>query len=127
MRFAAVGERDGHGWRLAFDGDPRTWVEADEPDNQYAGVDLMDQATARIPKFSPPPFGVQKPLRLLLSGLTPYATIRYTLDGSMPGPKTGQVYTEPFPVEQSTTVVAASFVEGWAASPPAIGTYLIGD
>jgi hypothetical protein len=127
MRFASVGERDGHGWRLAFDGDTRTWVEADEADNQHAGIDLLDQATSRTPKFSPPPFGVQKPVRVFLSGLTPYATMRYTLDGTRPTANTGMVYKDPFPIDQSTTVVAASFVEGWAASPPAIGTYLIGD
>jgi hypothetical protein len=127
LRFATIGERNGRGWRFAFDGDPKTWVDADEPDGQRAGIDLRDQATARTPKFSPPPAGIQKPLSLLLTGLTPYATIRYTLDGSMPGPKSGLLYTKPFLIEQSTTVVAASFVEGWAASPPVMGTYLIGE
>jgi hypothetical protein len=126
-RYATIGERNGRGWRFAFDGNPGTWVDTSEPDGQYAGLDLLDQATARIPRFSPPPSGVQKPLRLRLTGLTPYATIRYTLDGSMPGPESGLLYTEPFPIDQSTTVVAASFVQGWAASPPLIGTYLIGD
>jgi hypothetical protein len=127
MRFATIGERNGRGWRFAFDGDTTTWVDTDQPDGQYAGVDLLDQATALIPRFSPPPSGIQKPLRLLLTGLTPYATIRYTLDGSMPDSKGGLLYTAPFAIDQSTTVVAASFVEGWAASPPIIGTYLIGD
>ena len=127
LRFAAIGERNGRGWRFAFDGDPRTWVDADQPDGQFAGIDLVEQATARTPRFSPPPAGVQKPLRLLLTGLTPYATIRYTLDGSMPGAKSGLLYAEPFPIDRSTTVVAAAFVEGWAPSPPIIGTYLMGD
>jgi hypothetical protein len=127
MRFATIGDRNGRGWRFAFDGDPKTWVDTAEPDGQYAGVDLLDFATARMPKFSPPPFGVQKPLKVRLVGLTPYATIRYTLDGTMPGANTGEVFTEPFLIEKNTTVTAASFVEGWAPSPPIIGTYLIGD
>ncbi len=127
MRFATIGERNGRGWRLAFDGDPKTWVDTEEADGQYAGVDLVEQATSRTPRFSPPPAGVQKPLRVLLNCLTGYATVRYTLDGSMPGPKSGHLYTDPFSVNESTTIVAASFVEGWAPSPPLIGTYLIGD
>ncbi len=127
IRFATIGERNGRGWRFAFDGDPKTWVDTEDADGQYAGIDLLDQATARAPRFSPPPVGIQKPLQLLLTGLTPYATIRYTRDGSMPDSKTGELFTKPFSIDRSTTIVAASFVEGWAASPPVMGTYLIGE
>ena len=127
LRFGSVGEREGRGWRLAYDGDPKTWVEMTEPAGHFTGIDLREQATARTPRFSPPPFGVQKPLRVLLTGLTPYATIRYTLDGTMPTADTGLVFEAPFPLAATTTVVAASFVEGWAPSPPLMGTYLIGD
>ena len=127
MRFATIGERNGRGWRFAFDGDPATWVDTEEADGQYAGIDLMDQATSRTPRFLPPPSGIQKPLRLELNCLTPYATVRYTLDGSTPGPKIGELYTGAISINKSTTVVAASFVEGWAASPPIIGTFLIGE
>lgn len=126
-RFATIGERNGRAWQMAFDGNTNTWVETDFPDDQHAGVDLLDYATARIPRFSPPPSGVQKPLSLLLTGLTPYAKIRYTLDGSMPDAKTGLLFEKPFAIEQTTTVTAAAFVEGWAASPPIIGTYIIGE
>lgn len=127
LRFGSVAERAGRGWRLAYDGDPKTWVEMSEPAGQFTGLDLREQATARPPRFSPPPAGVQKPLRVLLTGLTPYATIRYTLDGTLPAADTGTLYEAPFPLEATTTVTAAAFVEGWAPSPPIIGTYLIGD
>lgn len=127
QRFATVGDVNGRGWRLAFDGDPKTWVETAEPDGQYAGIDLMDFATARSPKLSPPPVGVQKPLSVQLTGLTPYATVRYTLDGSMPTVTTGEAFEKPIEIAANTTVIAASFVEGWAPSPPVIGTYLIGE
>ena len=126
-RFGTIGDVQGRGWRYAFDGNPKTWVEMEEADGQYAGIDLFEQATARIPKFLPPPFGVQKPLLVDLNELTPYATVRYTLDGTMPTATTGEVFKKPFKLEKTTTVIAAAFVEGWAPSPPLIGTYLIGD
>jgi len=126
-RYGTIGEVQGRGWRYAFDGNPATWVEMEEADGQYAGLDLFEQATARIPKFLPPPSGVQKPLLIEFSELTPYATVRYTLDGTMPTATTGEVFKKPFKIEKTTTVTAAAFVEGWAASPPLIGTYLIGD
>lgn len=126
-RFGTIGDVQGRGWRYAFDGNPKTWVEMEEADGQYAGIDLFEQATARIPKFLPPPFGVQKPLLVDFSELTPYATVRYTLDCTMPTATTGEVFKKPFKLEKTTTVIAAAFVEGWAPSPPLIGTYLIGD
>jgi hypothetical protein len=126
-RFGTIGEQDGRGWRYAFDGDPKTWVEMEAADGQYVGVDLFSQATARIPKFLPPPIGVQQPLEVALNELTPYAKIRYTLDGSMPTATSGTEYVKPFQIEKTTTVIAAAFVEGWAPSPPLIGTYLVGD
>lgn len=127
FRFGTIGELKGRGWRYAFDGDPKTWVEMEEPDGQYAGLDLYGQATARTPKFLPSPSSVDKPLLVELNELTPYATVRYTLDGSMPTETTGEVFKKPFKLEKTTTVIAAAFVEGWAPSPPLIGTYLIGD
>lgn len=126
-RYGTIGDLKGRGWRFAFDGDPKTWVEMEQPDGQYAGLDLFAQATARIPRFLPPPGGVDKPLAVELNELTAYATVRYTLDGSMPTATTGEVYTKKIKLDKTTTVIAAAFVEGWAASPPLIGTYLIGD
>src|SRR5262249_28447288 len=79
----------------------------------------------RTPKFLPPPGGVEKPLEVALNELTPYATVRYTLDGSMPTATTGEIYKKPIKIGKTTTVIAAAFVEGWAPSPPLIGTYLI--
>ncbi|EDY21218.1 hypothetical protein CfE428DRAFT_1511 [Chthoniobacter flavus Ellin428] len=127
FRYGTIGDLNGRGWRYAFDGDPRTWVEMEDPDGQYAGLDLYEQATARTPKFLPPPGGVDPPLTVELNELTPYATVRYTFDGSIPTATTGEVFKKPFKLDKTTTVVAAAFVEGWAASPPLIGTYLIGD
>jgi len=127
FRYGTIGDLNGRGWRYAFDGDPRTWVEMEDPDGQYAGIDLYQQATARTPKFLPPPSRVDQPLTVELNELTPYATVRYTLDGSLPTATTGEEFKKPFKIDKTTTVVAAAFVEGWAASPPLIGTYLIGD
>ncbi|HEY3899848.1 MAG TPA: chitobiase/beta-hexosaminidase C-terminal domain-containing protein [Chthoniobacter sp.] len=124
-RYASVGEKNGRGWQFAFDGKPETWVEMEKPDGQFAGIDLAQQATASIPTFLPPPSGVQKPLEVALNELAPFATVRYTLDGTLPTATTGELYTKPIKLDQTTTVTACAFVEGWAASPPLIGAYII--
>ncbi len=126
QKYATIGERNGRGWRFAFDGDPKTWVDTELSDGQYAGLDLLEQATGRVPKFLPSPNGVQQALKLYLSCLTPYATIRYTLDGTMPTATTGEEFRKDIPIDKTTTVVAASFVQGWATSPPIFGTFIIG-
>jgi hypothetical protein len=126
-RYASIGANKGRGWQFAFDGNPATWVEMEDADGQFVGIDLGEQATARTPTFLPPPAGVQKPMEVALNELTPYATVRYTLDGTMPTAKSGQLYAKPIPLATSKTVTAAAFVEGWAPSPPLIGTFLMGD
>ena len=124
-RYGSVGENKGRGWQYAFDGDPATWVEMEQPDGQFVGVDLAEQATARTPTFLPPPSGIQKPLEVALNELVPFATVRYTLDGTTPTATGGMLYTKPIKLDKTTTVQASAFVEGWGPSPPLIGTYLI--
>jgi hypothetical protein len=46
-------------------------------------------------------------------------SVRYSLDGSVPGPKGGKAYAEPIPLEASTVVTAVAFREGKASRPAA--------
>ena len=55
---------------------------------------------------------------------TPGAEIRYTLDGSAPGPTTGDIYAAPLRVETTTTLRAAAFREDLLATDVDTQTYL---
>ena len=45
------------------------------------------------------------------------ATIRYTIDGSIPTASTGTVYTTPVTITATATLTAVAFQSGWTASP----------
>jgi hypothetical protein len=69
----------------------------------------------------------KEPVTVSMKCATPGAAIRYTLDGSVPGPDGGKPYAEPIKIDRNTTFVAVAFKEGMTASPPAQATYLVGD
>ncbi|MBL9134419.1 MAG: lamin tail domain-containing protein, partial [Verrucomicrobiales bacterium] len=56
---------------------------------------------------------------------TPFARVRYTLDGSEPSPSNGYDYTLPFLVSSNTTVRTRAFRNGWVPSDVATATYLL--
>ena len=124
--FGSPGERAGRPWRRALDGDVKTWFDSDAADNQYVGLDLGEIATPGAPAFDPGPAkGEQdKPLKVALKCRTPDAAIRYTLDGTVPGPGEGSLYTTPLSIDKTATLTAVSFKDGMAPSPPAQGVYL---
>lgn len=51
-------------------------------------------------------------------------TVRYSLDGSVPGPKGGAAYSEPIPLQASAVVTAVAFRDG-KASKPAVRTFTL--
>ena len=82
------------------------WLDHNLPRYQMLTDDLRDlpertEMTPRETDFS-------GPLKVELTPLTIGATVRYTLDGSTPGPSS-PVYTGPIEIDKSTTVSAASF------------------
>ncbi len=128
--FGSIGATPGgHDWPRVFDGKDRQvkfWMESDTPDGCYVGLDLGDLATAIRPMLDPPPGEHGGPVRVTLKSPTPGTVIRCTLDGTTPGANDGILYTEPIAVEKTATIVAVSFKEGFAPSPPSFGTYLLG-
>jgi hypothetical protein len=128
--FGSIGAKPGgHDWPRVFDAKDtqcKFWMDTDTPDGQYVGLDVGDVATAVRPAFDPPPGDFHEPLRVSLKSPTPGATIRYTLDGTLPGPGEGLLYREPIAVRDVTTLVAVSFKDGFAPSPASEGTYLLG-
>lgn len=122
--FGTSGARAGRAWQKAMDGDTTSWFDSSDPDGQYIGLDLGVQITAVAPTLTPAPGNQKGPLQVTIKSI-PSATIRYTLDGTIPGPEGGVVYTAPLAVDKTATVLAVAFQEGRAASVPAAGTYLM--
>jgi len=76
-----------------------------------------------------PRFGVarglyDRPFMLPLACDTAGAVIRYTTDGSAPGPDRGRVYAAPFAVSTTTVVRAAAFKPGLAPSEVATHSFI---
>jgi hypothetical protein len=83
----------GGSWKTAFDSKIETFFNTAIPDGQYVGLDLEDQASTGRVRFSSAGKDLA-PQVVTLRSSTPGATIRYTLDGSPPGPDGGILYTE---------------------------------
>jgi hypothetical protein len=127
LRGAAFGTR-GRGGQVSavFDEKPQTWFNSNNPDGQFVGLDLEDQASAARPVITPGGGDWDQPQLVTMKCATPGATIRYTLDGTTPDAHGGQLYTAPFTIEKNTTLVAAAFQDGIAPSPASIATIWIG-
>lgn len=74
--------------------------------------------------LSPPAFIDFKPVMdrgdsIRLQVRVPGATIRYTLDGSMPDSATSKQYQQPIPFKGITTIRARAFKKGWIGSETA--------
>jgi hypothetical protein len=67
------------------------------------------------------------PILVELTNATPGSTIRYTLDGSPPGPGMGLLYTTPIPIDRTTTLRALSFKPGYRSSDIDTHTYIFVD
>jgi CubicO group peptidase (beta-lactamase class C family) len=115
----------GH-WKSVFDDKPQTWFNSNNADGQYVGLDLGEQASTARPVITPGGGDWDKPQLVTMKSSTPGATIRYTLDGTAPGPNNGQLYNQPFMIDANTTLVAAAYKEGLAPSPTTIATIWIG-
>jgi hypothetical protein len=66
----------------------------------------------------------KKPVSVELKCATPDSVIRYTQDGTVPGPGEGTLYSVPFAVDKTTTIVAIAFLKGKTPNQPVAGTYI---
>jgi hypothetical protein len=125
--YGPFGERQpGRSWNQATNGDPKNWFEGATPDGQFVGLDLGESASARTPRMDPAPGDPTGAIEVALRTATPGAAIRYSLDGTVPGPEDGVRYARPIAVGKTTTLTAVAFKEGLAPSPPGYATYLVG-
>lgn len=87
----------------------------------------ISTGTVPAPVFSPPPGTFDGPREIALECLDPGASIRYTLDGSMPSSTTGTLYTGPITVNKNTAnpIQAIAYRDGFTDSPIAAASYII--
>ena len=64
------------------------------------------------------------PISITITSATPWAEIRYTLDGSRPTATHGSIYTGPLVISNTTVLRAAAFRAGWVPSDVDTQTYL---
>ncbi|MGA0438478.1 MAG: chitobiase/beta-hexosaminidase C-terminal domain-containing protein, partial [Limisphaerales bacterium] len=65
-----------------------------------------------------------EPFSLIISSQTEGASIRYTTDGTMPTSQRGNVYTRPITIDQTTTLRAIAYRDGFEPSNVDTQTYL---
>ena len=116
----------GGAWRSALDGKPETWSNSPTADGQYVGLDLEDQAATARPVINPGGGNSDKPQTVTMKCATPGATIRYTLDGTIPTVQSGSVFTTPFTIEKNAMITAVAFSDALAPSPAALSTLWVG-
>lgn len=80
---------------------------------------------AAAPTFAPPGGSYGTAQSITLASSTAGASIRYTLDGSVPTASTGFVYSGPFGIAADTTVNALAFGESLADSAVATTIYTL--
>lgn len=78
--------------------------------------------TVLTPTFSHPSGSVFTPFDLTISTLTPDATIHYTTDGTIPT-ETSPIFTNPIPINATTTIKAKAFKTGMTSSVVATAIY----
>jgi alpha-tubulin suppressor-like RCC1 family protein len=79
--------------------------------------------TAAIPTFTPEPGLFYDSVVVSLETETPWASIRYTIDGSDPSETNGTTYHAPFELTSPTEVRALAFLNDYHNSPIAVGNF----
>jgi hypothetical protein len=85
--------------------------------NSLAGTLVVTQQAVAVPTFSPSPTSqFVPPLAVTISTATAGASIRYTIDGTMPTETTGTLYTGPVSISSTTGFNAIAYKTGLADS-----------
>jgi hypothetical protein len=80
------------------------------------------------PTFSPAPGTCTSGQSVIISSASPGATIRYTLDGSLPTETYGAIYTSAITLTaDNTTINAIAYISGWTDSIVTSATYIMSD
>jgi len=98
---------------ITFDGSQyRLKVIADDETNPQVATPVID----------PPSGTFDSPIEATISCATANAVIRYTIDGSEPGPSS-VLYTEAISISSPSTLKARAFCQDWQPSETAVAVY----
>jgi hypothetical protein len=89
---------------------------------------MLDSAIAKLcapPMATPIPGAYTYPTVITLTCVTAGATIRYTTDGSLPTHSNGTVYSTPFTLSASCTLLAIAYLADYTDSAVGPGQYII--
>lgn len=92
----------------------------------FASVTPSPAIPPPAPIPSPLPGHFTDPLAVNLGTTAPGAVIRYTVDGSEPGPNS-PTFLDPIPIAANTTVKARAFLPDLPASPVMTAVYTVGE
>jgi endo-1,4-beta-D-glucanase Y len=81
--------------------------------------------TVATPAFNPPGGTYTSAQSVAITSTTPGASIRYTLDGTIPNSTTGTLYTGPVALSATATLRAIAYASGLTDSAVAASTYTI--
>ncbi len=114
----------------AYDGSRNRWIGLLDEARLSAGSRGDEELLVLATPAAPPPLlltaaGSHLGFAILeIAHADPAASVRYTLDGSLPGPSS-PLYTHPFVLEESATLRAVAFLPDLAPSPSVSATYHI--
>ncbi|MEI6874660.1 MAG: chitobiase/beta-hexosaminidase C-terminal domain-containing protein [Spirochaetota bacterium] len=91
---------------------------------EKATFKLVYSDTVAQPTFSPAAGTYKAGQKVTITSTTTGATIRYTTDGTDPGPSAGTVYADPISTSSDTTFRAIALLKGQADSAIASSAYL---
>ncbi len=96
------------------------WTTSDVAVGSYS----IGLGTVATPTMTPAPGTFTGTQSVTLAITTSGALIRYTLDGTAPGP-TSPIYTAPIALTDTTTITAIAYKPDWLPSATATGTYTL--
>jgi len=123
--FGSLGHRNYHAYQSALDGKTDTYFDSDKADGQYVGTDVGYWCDG-APSMNPKPGEFREPVKVTLKCEAPNTIIRYSFMGT-PGPDEGTVYSGPISIDHTTALFAVAYRKGYAPSPTAEGTYVVGE
>ena len=100
------------------------WRPGWTPSDIGFGSYVVTEGSLPSPTATPAPGAYTGPVSVTLACSVSDAVIRYSLDGTVPGP-TSPVYTQPITLVSSVTLSARAFKAGWSGSSAMSGAYSI--
>ena len=94
-------------------------------DSQIAASTYTVTGKLSSPSLLPESGNFTTPQMVMISCPDEGASVRYTIDGSIPSLSNGKAYFSPFTLGKSTEVRASCFKENWQASDPVQAVYQI--